>query len=183
VHSGVGSTTRTRLHGSHYDRPGKQGSIFRILPDGKLGNYPDSRDVEDPGLIAAWPLQGKSTVLSEDDVKGKLQDWLEAAGWHVHVIWGHGRGIDIEARRGSHRWVIEVKGSGSREPMRVNYFLAILGELLQRMAGPDASYSIALPDMPQFRGLWQRLPSIAKHRTGITALFVALSGKISEERD
>jgi hypothetical protein len=141
------------------------GQVFRrTRPDGNLGNYLDSRDVEDPSLIPAGPQpqQGRSAVLSEDDVKRKLQNWLEAAGWHVHVIWGRGCGIDIEARDCSHRWVIEVKGSGSRDPMRVNYFLAILGELLQRMTDPNASYSSALPDMPQFRGLWQRLPPIAK---------------------
>ena len=30
--------------------------------------------------------------------------------------------------------------------------------------------SIALPDLPQFRGLLQRLPALAKSRTGITTL-------------
>ncbi len=91
---------------------------------------------------------------------------------------GRAAGIDIEAQRGGQRWVIEAKGSGSLDAMRVNYFLAILGELLQRMTDSDTSYSIALPDMKQFRG--QRLPSIAKARTEITALFVAPSGEITE---
>ena len=62
--------------------------------------------------------------------------------------------------------------------MRVNYFLAILGETLQRMSDPDANYSIALPDMPQFHGLWERLPMLAKERTKITALFVTRSGEV-----
>ncbi len=64
--------------------------------------------------------------------------------------------------------------------MRVNYFLSILGELLQRMDDPDARYSIALPDMQQFRRLWQRLPQLAKARTTISALFVSPSGKVEE---
>ena len=44
----------------------------------------------------------------------------------------------------------------------VNYFLAVLGELLQKMDEQACRYSIALPDLPQFRGLWDRLPREAK---------------------
>jgi hypothetical protein len=40
----------------------------------------------------------------------------------------------------SARWVIEAKGGGSLNPMRVNYFLAVLGELLQRMSDPCARH-------------------------------------------
>ena len=43
-----------------------------------------------------------------------------------------------------------------------------------------ARYSIALPDMKQFHGLWSRLPKIAKARTQITALFVASTGAVEE---
>jgi hypothetical protein len=39
-------------------------------------------------------------------------------------------------------------------------------------------YSIALPDMRQFRGLWDRLPKLAKERIGITAIFVSSDGSI-----
>ncbi len=63
--------------------------------------------------------------------------------------------------------------------MRVNYFIGILGETLQRMSDPDARYSIALPDLQQFRRLWDRLPELAKRRTQITAIFVSESGKVS----
>jgi hypothetical protein len=122
-------------------------------------------------------------MLTEDDLKQKLQVWLEAAGWRVQVFWGRERGIDIEAQRDGHRWVIEAKGCGSLNAMRVNYFLAILGELLQRMNDPKACYSLALPDLKQFRGLWRRLPGLAKSRTTITALFVTPSGEVTEERD
>jgi hypothetical protein len=63
------------------------------------------------------------------DVEG-----LESARWQVQVIWGRAAGIDIEARRDGQRWMIEAQGSGSLEAMRVNYVLAILGEVLQRTA-------------------------------------------------
>ena len=64
--------------------------------------------------------------------------------------------------------------------MRVNYFLAILGETLQRMDDEAACYSIAFPDMAQYRGLWIRLPDLAKSRTGISALFVTHDGEVTE---
>jgi len=110
----------------------------------------------------------------------QLKAWLEASGWEVSVIWGRAHGIDLEAKKNGLRWIIEAKGCGSRNPMRANYFLSILGELLQRMDDPDARYSIALPDMQQFRRLWQRLPQLAKARTTISALFVSPSGKVEE---
>ena len=155
--------------------------VRRSRPDGKIGNYLSDASsvvqVESPtgaeiGVDAAWP--------SEDAVKRHIQSWLEAAGWQVEVRWGRGHGVDVDASRGSERWRIEVKGGGSLDPMRVNYFLAVLGELLQRMDDPAARYSIALPDMKQFRGLWSRLPTLAKTRTHITALFVAASGEVVE---
>jgi len=130
--------------------------------------------------LGAVPEGTSSEMLSEDEVKRRLQVWLEASGWQVSVIWGRGRGIDINATKDGKRWVIEAKGCGSLNPMRVNYFLSILGELLQRMDDPEARYSIALPDMKQFRGLWQRLPELAKTRTTISALFVDISGKVDE---
>ena len=74
--------------------------------------------------------------------------------------------------------MIEVKGPGSRPQMRVNYFLSMLGEILQRMDDPAARYSIALPDLLQYRGLWNRLPMLAKQRTGIDILFVDADGKV-----
>jgi len=116
--------------------------------------------------------------LSEDSVKRHLQAWLESQGWRVTVVWGKGRGIDIEAFKQDQRWIIEAKGSGSRDPMRVNYFLCMLGETLQRMNDPRARYSIALPDHRQFRNLWARLPELAKSRTEITILFVDASGNV-----
>ena len=56
----------------------------------------------------------------------------------------------------------------------------IIGELLQRMNDLEARCRIAVPDLKQFRGLWQRLPSMAKTRTGITAFIVKASGEIDE---
>ena len=71
-----------------------------------------------------------------------------------------------------------AKGCRSRREMRVNYFIAMLGELLQRMSLPEARYSIALPDMPQFRRPWARLPALARQRTGISAILVSAQGDV-----
>ena len=150
------------------DQPRKPQSIFdRAASEGSGELFERSRnknhDVE---------------ALSEDEIKQCLVAELRRQGWESDVAWGNRQGIDIDARRGRERWIIEVKGPGSRPPMRVNYFLAILGELLQRMDDPDARYSLALPDLPQFRRLWERLPDLAKKRTGIGAIFVSKDGRI-----
>lgn len=120
----------------------------------------------------------KDSLLSEEAIKKILNDHLLGQGWQTEVAWGDAHGIDIDARRGSERWIIEVKGSGSLNPMRVNYFLSILGEMFQHMDDPAARYSIALPNMQQFRNLWMRLPALAKKRTAIDAIFVSENGMI-----
>lgn len=119
-----------------------------------------------------------TSLLSEEAVKKILNDYLIGQGWQTDVAWGGKHGIDIDARRNSERWIIEVKGSGSLNPMRVNYFISILGETLQRMDSPHARYSIALPDLQQFRNLWSRLPALAKQRTTIDIIFVSEDGSI-----
>jgi hypothetical protein len=118
--------------------------------------------------------------LSEEALKKGLEGWLTSAGWSTEIAWGKKHGVDVRATRRKETWIIEVKGLGSLSAMRVNYFIGILGETLQRMNDPSAKYSIALPDVPQFRGLWERLPTLAKKRTKITMLFVSASGSITE---
>ena len=131
--------------------------------------------------IVATETKTPDSFHSEDEIKKVLNEWLIADGWQTKVAWGRTRGIDIDAAKNDERWVIEVKGQGSLNPMRVNYFLSILGETLQRMSDPNAKYSIALPDLKQFRGLWNRLPQLAKQRTQISILFVSKSGEIKNE--
>lgn len=126
--------------------------------------------------------QFDSSGLHEDEIKAKLEAWLKSEGWEAKIAWGKARGADITATKGAQKWIIEVKGRGSRYEMRVNYFLAILGEILQRMEDADAEYMIALPDLPQFRNLWNRLPELAKERTQISAVFVSEDGRVSYER-
>jgi hypothetical protein len=154
------------------------GMLERVTrPDGKIGNFPSGAVPVTP--VASHVHSAESGGMTEDMVKQALATWLEQDGWTAEVRWGHERGIDIEAMRHGERWVIEAKGCGSRQPMRVNYFIAMLGETLQRMDDLHARYSIALPDMQQYRRLWDRLPALAKSRTGISAIFVDASGTIT----
>jgi len=145
-----------------------------------IGNYLTGQELKTPRSRKSINKVIDEEPLSEDDIKEFLEKWLVAQGWKVKVAWGHVHGIDIDAIKEHERWVIEAKGQGSLNPMRVNYFLGILGETLQRMEDPNAKYSIALPDIEQFRNLWRRLPFLAKSRTGITAIFVDKDGNISE---
>lgn len=147
--------------------------------DGLIGNYPtgvssvaSSRSPRSQSSVVDTRARTEVDMLGEDEVKEALVQWLARDGWTSKVAWGRQQGIDIEATRGGERWIIEVKGCGSRDAMRVNYFLAILGETLQRMDSEDAWYSIAFPNMGQYRRLWSRLPALAKTRTQISALFV-----------
>jgi hypothetical protein len=163
--------------------------VRQARPDGRIGNYLAGPGVPPPAPppLPAPPSKlraekvagdGPEGGLSEDDLKRVLQAWLRCDGWQADVRYGHEPGIDIDAHRGRERWIIEVKGSGSLNPMRVNYFLTILGETLQRMSDPNARYSIALPDLQQFVRLWDRLPRLAKDRTTISALFVDGVGRV-----
>lgn len=160
-------------------RMASTGAIKRLSDpaSGAILNWMSDAPIEPP---RAEPISttDEGDGVSEDEVKAAIKAWLEADGWAVEVAWGRKHGVDIVARRGKERWLIEAKGCGSRQAMRVNYFIAMLGELLQRMDDPDARYSIAMPDMKQFRGLWDRLPELAKQRVQVTALFVGPSGKV-----
>jgi hypothetical protein len=159
----------------------QRGILHRKNLYGKpIGNYLTGQEMEvNQKQIVTSKVVDKEH-LSEDAIKGFLEQWLIAQGWKVKVAWGHVHGIDVEATKGNERWVIEAKGQGSLNPMRVNYFLGILGETLQRMDDPTAKYSIALPDLQQFKNLWERLLFLAKSRTGITAIFVDGKGNVRE---
>lgn len=145
--------------------------------DNKIGNYPTGTEL--PAVTVVPRKDTAENVLQEEDIKHVLNDYLRREGWTVSVAWGHTPGVDIDARKANEHWLIEVKGPGSRQPMRVNYFIGILGETLQRMTDPDARYSIAFPDMSQYRGLWNRLPKLAKDRTTIDMLLIDAKGNIT----
>lgn len=81
-----------------------------------------------------------SAPLTEDEVKQGTKEFLEAEGFHVTIAWGRDRGVDIQAASPSGIVLLEAKGSAQNPPQQVNYFLSALGELLQRIAEPNARY-------------------------------------------
>ena len=128
-----------------------------------------------------WVLKRNPNPLEEDEVKDILQRHLESQDWEVKVRRGQTKGIDVEATRSTEHWVIEAKGWASgKEQQQGNYFLAALGEVLQRMERDDVKYSLAFPDIPRYRALWDRIPRLAKHRTGVSCLFVDKAGQVVE---
>jgi hypothetical protein len=107
-----------------------------------------------------------SNFLTEDEVKKALAKSLKDLGWKVNkVAIGTKQGVDIEATHSQEGTIIiEAKGEGSLNPMRVNYFLMILGELIQKMDSPDKQYGIALPAHQQYVRLIEKLPLYQKQQ-------------------
>jgi len=161
--------------------PEKRGALLRKNVQGSpIGNYLTGQKLKVSQSQKSINKVVDEEHLSENAIKEFLEQWLVIQGWKVKIAWGRVHGIDIDAIKENKRWVIEAKGQRSLNPMRVNYFLGILGGTLQRMEDPDTKYSIALPDIQQFRNLWGRLSFLAKSRTGITANFVDKNGTVSE---
>jgi hypothetical protein len=172
--------------------------IRRRRPDGFIGNYLTGdgaigvapvapripRAIDERHIPARHKTNSTQIDLQEDQVKEILRGWLEQNGWSTRIAWGHNPGSDIEAvREQDTRWIIEVKGIGSRPQMRVNYFLQALGEILQRMKEDGTKHSIAFPAHQQFINLWNRLPRLAKQRLNLSVLFVREDGSVYESSD
>lgn len=115
-------------------------------------------------------------LLTENQIKRAVREHLIARGYRVHVAWGHTRDVDIHAERDGERLLLEAKGQVVRRPQQSNDFLGALGELLQRMDDPDATYGLALPDQPQYRALVQRLPELIWDRLNLVVYFVSGTG-------
>jgi hypothetical protein len=118
--------------------------------------------------------------ITEDEVKEAVRAYLSVRGFDVAVAWGRRQGIDIDAQHvDGRRYVIEAKAEvGKSGAQQVNYFVGMLGELVQRMEDPNVSYGIALPMNRQYRGLVNRLPALARERLRLSVFWVS---RVSEE--
>lgn len=142
----------------------------------RLARHRDRPDMQPPSEAGS----GEAGRIAEDTVKAALKAHLESEGWTVTVAWGRERGIDIDARRGAERLIVEAKGEAPAGPQQVNYFLGALGELVQRMGDPTATYGLALPDHRQYRGLVERVPRLARERLHLRIWFVRADGAVTE---
>ncbi|MCL5090118.1 MAG: hypothetical protein M1382_03010 [Candidatus Marsarchaeota archaeon] len=131
--------------------------------------------------------KGNDAILSEDEVKRYVKLWLKKSKSYeiVDVNYGRKKGIDIHAymKNSKKEWVIEAKGSGSKNKKYAqnarynNYFL---GELLQKMDKNNVKYSIAVPLYQKYERLWGELPQIAKKRLKLSIIFVDAKGRCKE---
>lgn len=168
-----------------------QGRLRRFIgPDGKIVNGLPEMTLQQnaepaQGLQASEPTPARvvpggsdGSRITEDEVKEAVRAHLTAFDFDVTVAWGRVRGIDIDARHpDGRRYVIEAKAEvGKNGAQQVNYFLGMLGELIQRMEDPKASYGIALPANGQYRGLVDRLPALAKERLKLAVYWVSRKG-------
>jgi hypothetical protein len=160
-----------------------QGRLRRFTgPDGKIVNaLPDSpaqqpSEPRPPSVVLGGSDHSR---ITEDEVEEAVRAHLTAPGFDVAVAWGRVRGIDIDARHpDGRRYLIEAKAEvGKNGPQQVDYFVGMLGELVQPMDDVQASYGIALPGNRQYRGLVNRLPALAKEWLGLAVFWV------SRERD
>lgn len=163
--------------------PGPDGKIVNALPAHGLPGPtpPDGTSVRAEAPYPPRPVPDAvghdrfgGERITEDEVKEAVRAYLAADGFLVEVAWGRVPGIDVDAsHRDGRRFVIEAKAEvGTAGAQQHNYFVGMLGELVQRMSDPDAMYAIALPDNRQYRGLVERLPAIAKQRLGLSVFWV-----------
>jgi hypothetical protein len=112
--------------------------------------------------------------IEEDEVKKAVVQMLKADGWTVNrMALGQTHGVDIEATHKLKGTVlIEAKGEGSLNPMRVNYFLMVLGELIQKMDTPNKQYGIGLPANSQYAHLIIKLPLWIKQHLKLKVFLV-----------
>jgi hypothetical protein len=163
-----------------------QGLLRRYVgPDGKIVNALPEASAPGPLVSSTRPTTVSTSLrqassmefppITEDEVKGAVRDRLVAEGFDVTVAWGREPGIDLIARHTDGRcFVIEAKAEkGVTGAQQHNYFVGMLGELVQRMNDPDATYAIALPMNRQYRGLVDRLPGLARERLGLQVFWVA----------
>jgi hypothetical protein len=124
--------------------------------------------------------------ITEDEVEEAVRSFLAADGFAVKLAWGRAPGTDIVAQHtDGRRYVGEAKSEvGVAGAQQHNYFVGMLGELIQRVYGPGSTYAIALPDNRQYRGLLDRLPELGKKRLRLAVFWVdrtASGREVAEE--
>lgn len=95
--------------------------------------------------------------LGEETVKTAVADFLKSRGYTVTINKRREHGPDMRATKDGLKLVIEAKGEGTRSPMFNNFFVGVLGEVLQRMNDNAAEYGIALPAHRKYARLIEEL--------------------------
>lgn len=131
--------------------------------------------------------------LDEVEIQRRVVQWLRKEGWHVvREASGREHGTDIDATRGDYRLSVEVKGhprktyvfgakAGQKKrwhagaQTRTYYGNALHSALVMVNSDPDRIVAIALPNVPDYRGLFERSKT-PLDRLGIQVWFVSKDG-------
>lgn len=134
----------------------------------------------------------------EGRVQSAVVRWLAAGGWDIIRVAdtaSREQGVDIEARRGDERLLVEVKGYpsatylhgasagekkryGAATQARTYFGNALLSGMLMRHKHPTARVTLAFPDVPTFRRLAKRTAG-PLHAAGIIVWLVAEDGTVT----
>lgn len=155
----------------------RKGLLIRTIGERKTVNtLASGADVE--RLLKPSPEAAAGPLMGEEAVKRAVYDFLCAQGYQGRMVALREHGADIDMSGPGGRIIVEAKGEAPPGAQQVNYFLHALGELVQRMHDPEATYAIALPDNKQFRGLVSSLPAHARERLQLTIFFVGGDGVV-----
>jgi hypothetical protein len=83
--------------------------------------------------------------MDEETVKDAVAAFLKHEGYTVFAGKKREKGVDIQARKEPEKLVVEAKGEGSRNEMFNNFFVAALGQIVQRRSMNATDYGVALP--------------------------------------
>ncbi len=109
-----------------------------------------------------------------------LFEHLEKDGWRVNISYRRYHGREVVGIKEDRKWIIVVSGTGSYMSLRTKHFAVCLGELLMHTDEDNAKYSVVLPRTSEFLKVWKKFPTLARSRTGISALFIDMDGCIEE---
>jgi len=115
-----------------------------------------------------WPEGMRVIARRERPHPGAQLHLTDHDGWRITCFTTNTRGPRLDTAseaRSRSRKPLGVRKSGS-------YLLGALGEFVQRLTDPQATYGLPLPDNAQFRGLVDRLPQLARDRLNLSIYFV-----------
>lgn len=139
---------------------------------------------------------------SEAAVQSAVVTWLVGQGWSIVRVAdtaSREHGVDVVARRAGTDLLVEVKGypsstyaTGDRagqprkwhpaSQARTYFGDALLAVLVMRDASPDADVMLALPDVPGYRGLFDKVRA-SLDAVRVQVVFVSQAGDVRFGQD
>jgi len=111
-------------------------------------------------------------IMEEEYVKSKTEGFLRLKGFEIISSYGNERFIDIVARKDDIEWRIECKGDTKNPSADFN---TAIGQIMGRMSGVDATYSVALPYTQQYKKQALKISPVAMQKLGLQWIWVGNS--------